>query len=209
VGRLAALITMVVLIGACRLGATPTPALPSPTPHTPVAQAVLRQSDVPAGLQACPGSGDFAVYLAYLAQVSPTLAQKVTTQWQSLKAAGASSAAISIYTAAPAACSAEFGATGTVRSAASFVAEFGDEGQAERAWQAGVLGFMPPVPGEAPPGLARGSATGLGLSSWTYVLAPVQLACWGRSVFVAVVVLNNLDPAGFKAATAAVDAHLN
>jgi hypothetical protein len=86
---------------------------------------------------------------------------------------------------------------------------FGDEGQADRAWQSGVLGFVPPAPGELPPGLNRGTATGLGLSAWTYERAPVRLACWHKSVFVALVVLTNLDPAAFKTATAAVDARLN
>ncbi len=95
------------------------------------------------------------------------------------------------------------------KSAAGFVAVFADEGQADRAWQSGVLGFVPPAPGELPPGLNRGASTGLGLSSWTYDRTPVRLACWHKSVFVALVVLTNLDAPAFKAATAAVDARLN
>jgi hypothetical protein len=210
VGRFVALIALVVLIDGCRLGPTATPSpLPSPTPHTAVAMAVLQQPDVPAGLQQCPGSGEIATYLAGLDQASTSLAPKVKAQWQALKAEGATSAAISILTADPAACAAELGAGGTARSAASFVVAFGDDGQADRAWQAGVLGFAPPLPGEVPPGIARGTATGLGASSWTYDRAPVRLASWRKSVFVALVVFANLDPAAFKAATAAVDAHLN
>jgi hypothetical protein len=37
----------------------------------------------------------------------------------------------------------------------------------------------------------------------------VKLACWHKSVFVALVVLTNLDANAFKAATSAVDARLN
>jgi hypothetical protein len=37
----------------------------------------------------------------------------------------------------------------------------------------------------------------------------VQLACWHKSVFVALVVMTNLDATAFKTATAAVDARLN
>jgi hypothetical protein len=36
----------------------------------------------------------------------------------------------------------------------------------------------------------------------------LRLACWRKSVFVAFVVVSNLDAAAFKAATAAVDARL-
>jgi hypothetical protein len=96
-----------------------------------------------------------------------------------------------------------------VKSAASLVVAFGDEGEADRAWEAGVFGFTPPAPGEAPAGITRGDATGLGASSFAYVRAPVQLAVWRKSVFVALVAFANLDAASFKAATAAVDARLN
>ncbi len=209
-GRLAALIALVALVGGCRLGPTATPSpLPSPTPHTAVTQAVLQQSDVPAGLQPCPSSGPFDAYLATLLQANPSVAQKLTAQWLALKAQGASGAAIAIFAASEAGCSAELGASGATKSVASFVVAFGDEGQADRAWQAGVLGFAPPVPGEVPPGVIRGTDTGLGASSWSYARAPVLLACWRKSVFVAVVVAANLDTPAFKAATAAVDAHLN
>jgi hypothetical protein len=58
------------------------------------------------------------------------------------------------------------------------------------------------------PGTARGTGTGLGLNSWTYDRPPLRLACWRKSVFVAFVVVSNLDVAAFKAAAAAVDARL-
>jgi hypothetical protein len=210
VGRLAPLFVLLAMIAGCQVGSTPTPTpVPSPTPHTPVAQTLLQQANVPAGLAACDSSGSFSAYLGKLQTANPTLAQSTSTRWQDLKKAGATDAAISVFAGDPAACAAELGASGSIKSAASLVVAFADEGQADRAWQAGVFGFTPPVPGQAPPGVARGTPTGLGPSSWTYDRSPVRLACWRKSVFVAVVVLANLDLPAFKSATAAVDAHLN
>ena len=119
------------------------------------------------------------------------------------------SGAISVYAADPTACKAELGATTTVKSVASVVIQFDDEGQADRAWQAGVFGFVPPATGELLPGLTRGTATGLGLSSFTYERPSVRLACWRHSVYVALVVVSNFDLNTFGAATAAIDPRLN
>jgi hypothetical protein len=210
VGRLAALSVLVALAAACQLGPAPAPSpLASPTPHTPVTQADLQPGDVPAGLAGCPGSGPLTTYIAGLRTANPALAERTNERWGSLKGGGATEAAISLFAADPAACNAEFAATGSIKSAASLVVAFADEGQADRAWQADLIGFVPPSPGEAAPGITRGAPTGLGPSSWTYLKAPVQLAVWRKGVFVAAVVLANLDGAAFKAATAAVDAHLN
>ena len=209
-GRFPALVISLALLAACQSTAqsVPTPT-PSPSPHTAVADAVLQQADVPAGLTLCPGSGPFDGYVTNLQASQPALASRLNDEWQSMRTLGAQTAAITLFTSDAGACTAELGAAATPKSAAGFVAIFADEGQADRAWQAGVLGFVPPAPGELPPGLSRGTPTGLGLSAWTYDRAPVRLACWHRSVFVALVVLTNLDANAFKAATAAVDARLN
>jgi hypothetical protein len=174
-----------------------------------VADAVLQVGDIPSGLNLCAGSGPFDAYITSLQASQPALASSLSDEWQSLRTLGAVSAAISLYTSDASACTAELASVAKPESAAAFVAMFRDEGQADRAWQSGVLGFVPPAPGELPPGLNRGTATGLGLSSWTYMRTPVQLACWHKSVFVALVVLTNLDTAAFKTATTAVDARLN
>ena len=150
-----------------------------------------------------------SAYLTTIKTSNPTLAQKLSAQWQALKQSGAQDAAITLFAADPAACSAELAATGTARSAASVVVIFGEEGQADRAWRAGILGFAPPAPGESPPGVTRGKDTGLGESAWTYHSTPVSLASWRKSVFVALVVVSILDGTAFSAATAAVDARLN
>jgi hypothetical protein len=133
----------------------------------------------------------------------------MTLEWQQLGTQGAEDAAISLFAADPAACATELAVTSNTKAAANFVAVFADEGQAERAWESGIFGFVPPAPGQTGPGLVRGTGTGLGSSAWTYDRPSVRLACWRRSVFVSLVILANLDLASFKAATAAVDARLN
>ena len=209
-GRFARIFALSALLVACQFTAAPasTPS-PTPTPHTAVTAAVLQPGEIPASLAPCPGFGPIDGYLSNLRASDPALASRMSERWQQLRAEGAVSAAISLFAADPAACAAELGATSTIKAAASFVAVFADEGQAERAWGSGVLGFVPPAPNQVAAGLARGKATGLGLSSWTYSRPSVQLACWRRSVFVSLVVLTNLDLTAFKAVTAAIDARLN
>jgi hypothetical protein len=157
----------------------------------------------------CAGSGPIAGYLSSLQATDPTLAGRMTEQWQQLRARGAVDGAIAIFAADPAACTAELGVTAKIKSAASVVVVFADDGQSERAWSSGIFGFVPPAPDQVAPGLSRGSGTGLGASSWTYTRPSVQLACWRRSVFVSLLVLTNLDAAAFKAVTSAIDARLN
>ena len=208
-GRLLAALLVMGFV-ACQNGAHPLVSpVPSPTPHTAPTVAILQSGDVPAGLNVCLGSGPIDVYLSVLGDADATLAARETTQWQALRQLGAKSGAISVFTSDPSACKVEFGATGTVKAMASFVAQFGDEGEADRAWQAGVFGFAPPPPGQLSPGLTRGASTGLGASSFVYDRPSVRLASWRRSVFVALVVISNLDVNAFHAATGAVDPRLN
>ena len=198
-----------VLLAACQTTAsTPAPS-PSPSAHNTVATAVIQPSEVPASLTKCPGSGPIAGYLTALQANDAVLAARITDEWRQLQAKGAKAAAIMLFAYDPTACASELAATSSTKSLASFVIEFGDEGQAERAWGAGILGFATPAPDQVAPGILRGSGTGLGDSSWTYTNAQVRLACWRRSVFVSLVILSNLDPGAYKAVTAAIDARLN
>ena len=208
--RLIAILALSAL-AACQSGTQPvvSPAPPSPTPPTLPTAAILQPADVPSGLTVCLGSGPIDVYIASLAHADPALAARVGAQWQQLVVGGATGGAISLFTATPAACNAELGATSNVKSVTSFVAIFGDSAQADRAWGSGVFGFIPPALGQILPGAVRGTDTGLGLSSWTYDRPNIRLASWHKSVFVALVVVSNLDAAAFKAATATIDARLN
>jgi hypothetical protein len=211
VDRLIAILGLSMLIASCQSN-TPVVVVspsPSPSPHAAPTEAVLQSSEVPAGLSPCLGSGPIDVYITTLANADANLAARVATQWEQLRVAGATSGAISLFASTPAACNAELATTSSSKAIAAFVAEFPDPGPANRAWEAGVFNFVPPAPGELPAGVTRGTGTGLGLSSWTYDRAPVHLASWQRSVFVALVVVTNLDAATFKAATTAIDARLN
>ena len=208
--RLIAILALSAILAACQSTTHPVSSpLPTPTPHTSPTAAILQSADIPAGLTPCLGSGPIDVYLTSIAQADAALAARVAAQWEQLRIAGATAGAISLFTANPAACKAELAATSNMKSMASFVAVFDDAGQADRAWGSGVFGFAPPVAGQIMPGAARGTGTGLGLNSWTYDRPPLRLACWRKSVFVAFVVVSNLDVAVFKAATAAVDARLS
>ena len=202
--------TAAVLAGCTSpLASAPPSPLPSPTPHAPVASTLLQAADVPAGLQPCADSGSIESYITALRSSNAELANRLDNEWRDLQRTGATEAAISLFAADPASCAAELGAAANVKSAASLVIAFGDGGQADRTWQAGILGFSAPASGQQAPGITRGVSTGLGDSSWIYVQAPVQMAVWRRNVFVAVVVFTDLDAASFKAGAAAVNARLN
>ncbi len=208
--RFAAWIAAIVLLSACQneTHAVFSP-VPSPSPHVAPTAAILQSADVPATVNPCLGSGPLDVYLSVLANSDAALATRLSAEWDELLSHGARSGAISVFAANPSACKAELGATTTLKSVASVVIKFADEGQADRAWQAGVFTFVPPAPGQLLPGLTRGTGTGLGLSSFTYERPSVRLACWRHYVYVALVVVSNFDLNTFKAATAAIDARLN
>ena len=208
--RFAAWIAAIVLLGACQneTHAVFSP-VPSPSPHAAPTAAILQSADVPATVNPCLGSGPLDVYLSVLANSDAAVATRLGGDWDELLSHGARAGAISVFAANPSACKAELGATTSVKSVASIVIQFDDEGQADRAWQAGVFGFVPPAADQLLPGLTRGTGTGLGLSSFTYDRPSVRLACWRHSVYVALVVVSNFDLGTFKAATALIDPRLN
>ncbi len=209
-GRLLSVLLLGCLMVGCQNETPPVVSpVPSPTPHTEATAAILQSGDVPAGLNVCLGSGPIDVYVSTLAISDATLASRESDQWQQMRNQGATEGAISVFAAGPSACSVELGATTSVKAIASFVARFADEGEADRAWQSGIFGFAPPPPGQLTPGLVRGTGTGLGISSFSYERPSVRLASWHRSLFVALVVVSNLDLNTFKAATAAIDPRLN
>ena len=212
VARLMLAIVLILVLAACQAGSqpvvVPTPS-PSPSPHAMATAAILQSGEVPSGLTVCLGSGPIDVYLASLAQADTTIGARAVDQWQQLRALGSRDGAISLFTSSPSACNAELGATSNAKTMVSFVARFDDSGQAHRAWEAGVFGFAAPPPNVIVAGVTRGTATGLGLSSFTYERPSVRLASWQRSVFVALVVASSFDSSTFKTAATSVDARLN
>ena len=210
VGRYIAICASGTLLFACQGSSAPAPSpSASPTHHPTVTAAVLQNVEVPAALSECTNTGSIATYLVKLKAADAALAARMTERWQQLRAKGAVDAAISLFASDPSACNAELAVTSRFKAAASLVAVFADEGQAERAWAAGILGFVPPAPDQIGTGLVRGAATKLGVSSWTYDRPSVRLACWRRSVYVSLLVLANLDINTYRAMTTAIDARLN
>jgi hypothetical protein len=210
VGRFFSVLVVCGLLASCQnqTHAVFSPA-PSPTPHTQPTAAILQSADVPAGLTVCLGSGPIDVYLSVLQNSDPELASLLSQEWLVMVQRGATRGAISVFTADGSACKVELGAATGVKAMTSFVAEFADAGEADRAWQAGVFGFAPPPPGVLSPGVIVGTATGLGPSSFTYDRPSVRLACWRHGLYVALVAVSNLDANAFRAATAAIDPRLN
>jgi len=183
--------------------------VPSPSPHISPAAAILQSSEVPPTLTACVGSNQsIDVYVSVMSGFDTTVGQRLSAFWSDLVANGAQSGAISVYAANPVACSAELGAA-SVPALTSVVVRFGDSGQADRAWQAGVFGFTPPAIAQLQAGMTRGTATGLGLSSFTYTRPSVRLATWRRNFYIGLVLAINLDANTFTAATALINARLN
>ena len=209
-GRLLSLLLGLMLLAACQneTHAVFSP-VPTATPHTAPTAAILQSSDVPATFQVCQGSGPIDVYLSVLATTAPDVAGRDLGYWSQLRSQGAVAGAISVFASNPSACATELGVTASVKAITSFVAQFADEGEADRAWQAGVFGFAPPQAGALTPGVTRGTSTGLGLSSFVYLRPSVRLACWHRSVFVALLVTSNGDANAFNVATATIDPRLN
>ncbi len=209
-GRLLAVTLVLFAVASCQndTHAVFTP-VPSPSPHTAPTAAILQSGDMPAGLNVCLGSGPIDVYLSVLSGADADLAARESNYWQLLRTEGAIAGAVSVFAANATACKAELGLTINVKALTSLVFQFRDEGQAERGWESGVFGFAPPPPGQLSPSLIRGTSTGLGPSSFTYDRPSVRLACWRRSVFVALVVVSNADLNAFHTATAAIDPRLN
>ena len=208
--RFVAAVALSTFLIACQSSSKPVATVsPSPVKHPAVTDVVLQTSEIPRGLGACPGSGPMAGYLAKLRAADAALGLAMTLRWQQLQAKGATNAAINVVGDGGTVCTSELGVTTGGKSVTTFVAEFADQGQAERAWASGVLGFVPPAPDQVEPGLIRGTVTGLGISSWTYERPSVVLACWRRSVYVVLVIVANMQAADFKAVTAAIDARIN
>jgi hypothetical protein len=142
-------------------------------------QVVSKESDVPADLHRCPGSGPIDGYLATLKPTNQEAFQSLSDVWTQLKKEGARSAAVSLFTTTVPSCSARMGATAG-RSVGNLVAVFPDDQTAAAAYRRGIFGFPTPPAAAQIPGVSRGVATGLSDNAWV-----AQRGVAGRSVYVA------------------------
>src|SRR5262249_10817346 len=126
-------------------------------PSVPPAQIGLQQGDLPGTLQRCSASGEIGTYLRSPRPAAVPAHDELQTAWQDLQRHGAVRAALTVYAAQPAACSARLGA-GDGTNVTSLVVEFRDDASAEAAYQRGVLGFTTPSEDAEVPGMDRGAA---------------------------------------------------
>jgi hypothetical protein len=167
----AALILAWLCLSGCDLQPFPT--------SGPSAQEVVAQSgDIPSDLRRCPASGPIDRYLEALKAKNRDAYQSLQGGWAELKANGAKSGAIAVFTAAPAGCQAPLGAP-PGRNLANLVAVFSDDHAAASAYGRGIFGFPTPAADEQLPGLSKGLATGLSENAWV-----VQRVVGGRALYV-------------------------
>ncbi len=204
-GRFAAAsVAGLLLLAGC--GSTSAP------PATP-SSISLRAGDVPSGMSLCPQSGDIEHFLQ-LSTIDSTIYQEIKADWTTLKAVGARSGYMRVFTNRPSGCAGVF-ATGnasdpTFKVIASLVVEFADQKGAENGFSsAGQFGSAALGGG---PGVATGAATGLGQNSMVVAQAfqeqSLYFAYWQHSRFDAVVLGLNLAAADTRRATQHLDARI-
>jgi len=188
--------------GACTVAGAPTV---SP------AQIGLQHGDLPSELARCPASGDIGGYLRSPQPSSRPAHDELQSAWQDLQRHGATQAAVTVYAAQSAACTARLG-TGEGMSVSSLVVEFRDDAAAAAAYQRGVLGFTTPSEDAEVPGMDRGAATGVGRNSWV-LQRSVQgrvliVGLWERNAVLVLFVAVDADPLNAKRALSDVDGRI-
>jgi hypothetical protein len=171
----------------------------------------LQQGDLPATLDRCPASGDVDGFVRSLQRSDPAAHDELLTAWRDLQRRGAVQAAVTVYAAQPAACSARLG-TGDGTSVTSVVVRLRDDGAAAAVYQGGVLGFTTPSEDAEVPGMTRGAATGFGRNAWV-LESSVQgrsliVGLWERNAVLVLVVAVDADPLHAKQAMATVDGRI-
>ena len=180
-------------------------------PSVPPVQIGLQQGDLPANLMRCPTSGDIGAYLRSPQPNQQPAHDELMSAWQDLQHHGAARAAVTVYAAQQAACTARLG-TGEGVNVTSVVVEFRDDSAAAAAYQRGVLGFTTPSEDAEVPGMDRGAATGIGRNAWVLQRSvaghALIVGLWARHAVLVLFVAVDSDPLNARRALAAVDARI-
>jgi len=180
-------------------------------PTVPPAQIGLQPGDLPAGLNRCAASGDVDAFARSLQAGGPAASDELLGAWKELQRAGATRAAVTVYAAQPAACTARLG-SGTGTSVSSLVVEFRDDGAAEAAYRRGVLGFTTPSEDAEVPGMTRGAATGFGRNAWVLERSTqgraLIVGLWERDAVLVLFLAVDSDPLNAKQAMSTVDGRI-
>lgn len=171
----------------------------------------LQQSDLPVGLQRCSASGEIGDFVRSLQRDNPAAHDELATAWRDLQHRGADAAAVSVFVAQPATCSARLGA-GQGTNVATVVVRFTSDGAAAAAYRSGVLGFTTPNENAEVPNMVRGAATGVGRNAWiierTVQGRSVIVGLWERHAILVVFVAVDADPLHAKQALSLVDGRI-
>jgi hypothetical protein len=174
-------------------------------------QIGLQQGDLPAGLARCPQSGDVSAYLRTPKPNQQPAHDELLSAWLVLQKEGAVHAAVTIYAAESAACTARVG-TGNGANVTSLVVEFHDDGRAAAAFGRGVLGFTTPSEDAEIPDMDRGAATGVGRNAWILQRSvdnrSLVVGLWERDSVLVLFVAVDADPLNAKKALSEVDGRI-
>jgi len=180
-------------------------------PSIPPAQIGLQSGDLPPELTRCRASGDIDAFARSLQAGSPAAHDELVGAWKALQRGGATAAAVTVYAAQPAACTARLG-SGQGTSVTSVVVEFRDDGAAQAAYRSGMLGFTTPNEDAEVPDMTRGAATGLGRNSWVLDRSTqgraVIIGLWERSDTLVLVMAVDADPLHAKQALSSIDGRI-
>lgn len=197
---IALLVAGMLLAAACGGPAGPNPA-----------SGAIRRSDVPAGWNRCAWSGSISRYLPLAQKVDGGSADSVQRSWTAQQKIGATGSQMTSYVADRSDCSKGIGRSAGA-SALTWTIAFASVDDAQRGYQAGVLGFPTPDPSRIQPGLEVGNSTGLGIDSWTLTQTSPQpqlyLAWWRHRLLINFLVVTELAPADANPVALRVDAHM-
>jgi len=181
------------------------PAGPNP------ASGAIRRSDVPAAWTRCGWSGSISRYLSLARRVDAGSADSVRRSWSTQQRVGATAAEVTAYAAASSDCSTGIGQS-SGPSALTWTIAYATQDDAQRGYQAGVLGFPTPDPVRLQPGLQVGISTGLGADSWELTQSspapPLLLAWWRHRSLTNFLVITDLAPTDANPIALRVDAHM-
>ena len=181
------------------------PAGPNP------ASGAIRQSDVPAGWGRCASSGSISRYLPLAQKVDAGSADSIQRSWTAQQKIGATGSQMTSYVADRADCSKGIGRSAGA-SALTWTIAYGSMDDAQRGYQAGVLGFPTPDQSRIQPGLQVGTSTGLGVDSWTLTQSSPEpelfIAWWRHRSLINFLVITGLANADANPIALRVDAHM-
>lgn len=171
----------------------------------------MRRSDVPPSWSRCGWSGSISRYLPLAQKDDAGAADSVHRSWTAQQKVGATAADVTGYVQNRSDCARGFGHS-VGASALTWTIAYASRNDAQRGYEAGVLGFPTPDPSRLQPGLQVGTSSGLGAYSWTLTQSspspPLFLAWWRHRSLTNFLVVTGLPPSDANPIALRVDAHM-